>query len=158
MSRWKIVGPWALILMFSLYLTIFTGCDDNPVDNDTIDAEIETLKILCHDLSPLPGTIARLTVLVEGVSPGNTWPSYTWEAEGGSFPDGNSGISVEWLAPEETGIYEVSVRGSIDGVADTISTYVMVRNFEELNTGMIYSCAPTIVSNLLHILAGADNL
>ena len=129
MSRWKIVGPWTLVLVFSLYLAIFAGCDDNPVDGNTVNPELETLEILCHDLAPLPGTPARLTVLVEGISSGNTWPTYTWGADGGSFPDGNIGISVEWIAPEETGIYEVTVRGSLEGVADTISKYVMVRNF-----------------------------
>ncbi|MBN2184147.1 MAG: hypothetical protein JW746_02350 [Candidatus Krumholzibacteriota bacterium] len=158
MSRWKIVGPWTLTLVFSLYLAIFAGCNDNPVDGDTVSPELETLEILCHDLSPLPDSLARLTVLVEGVSPGNTWPTYTWEADGGSFPYGNTGISVEWKAPSETGIYEVSVRGTLDGVADTISKYVMVRNFEEINTGKNFSCSPVLVSNILYFFGGSDGL
>lgn len=144
-----------LILGFSFYMVIFAGCEDNSSNVIPENPDLETLNIICHDLSPRPGAEATLTVQVDGYSPDGAWPVYTWEAEGGSFPEGNSGISIKWTTPEDPGIYRVSVMGSLEGVTDTISKYVMVRNFDELYTGRIFNCSPIFHFGALYFFAEA---
>lgn len=158
MNRWKRIGLWISILGFSLNIFLLAGCSDDSVKSYTEPPELEALQIICHDLAPAPESVALLTLQVAGYSAEGTWPTYTWEADGGSFPEGNIGISVEWIAPEATGIYTVSVTGSIEGVADTISKMIMVSNFEEINTGRKFNCAPRYLYNNLYLFGDADEL
>lgn len=159
MNRWKIFGPWTILLVFSLYLTIFTGCDNSTEDPIEVgDPALEQLQIICHDLCPSPGETAQLTVQVEGFSPSGEWPTYTWTVDGGSFPVTNTGISVEWLTPETPGQYNVSVIGTLGGLADTTNRVILVRNFEELDTGRMFNCAPKFVYNALYFFGDADGL
>lgn len=156
MNRRKRSGAWMLILGLSLYLSLFTGCSDSTEDPvPTEPNELDQQRIICNDLSPAPDELAQLTVIVDGHSSGE-WPTYTWTATGGSFPETNTGISVKWLTPETPGLYSVRVIGTLGGLADTSSAWIYVRNFQELNTGKKFSSAPRIVNNSLYFFGGAD--
>ncbi|HSG27417.1 MAG TPA: hypothetical protein VLA34_02980, partial [Candidatus Krumholzibacterium sp.] len=160
MNRWKRFGPWMLILGLLTLTSIYTGCSgDDPVDPvDTRDPELDQLQIICRELSPAPGELTRLTIQVEGYSPGE-WPTYTWDDGGaGTFVDGNTGISVEWLAPDETGLYRLEVIGTLGGLADTTEKWILVRNFEELNTGRIFSCHPRFQFSSIYFYGDADGV
>lgn len=148
-----------LILGFSIYMSIFTGCDNSSVDPDPgVPASLDQLNIICHDLAPAPGTTAQLTIQVDGYSPSGEWPVYTWISDGGSFPDGNTGISVAWTAPDTPGLVSFTVTGILGGLADTTSTYVLVRNFEEMDTGRLFSCHPRFIYNELYFFGDGDGL
>ena len=159
MNRWKRVGPWMLILGFSIYMSIFTGCDNST--EDPVQPELprlDQLNIICHDLAPAPGTTAQLTIQVDGYSPSGEWPVYTWTSDNGTFPDGNTGISVAWTAPETPGLVSFTVTGLMGSLADTTSLNVLVRNFDELDTGKMFSCHPRFTFNALYFFGDGDGL
>ncbi len=51
-----------------------------------------------------------------------------------------------------------TVTGVLGGLADTTSTYVLVRNFEELDTGRNFSCNPRYLFNELYFFGDANGL
>ncbi len=148
-----------LILGFSIYMSIFSGCGSDSDDIvDPVPPSLDQLNIICHDLAPAPGTTAQLTIQVDGYSPSGEWPVYTWTSDAGTFPDGNTGISVAWTAPVTPGLVSFTVTGVLGGLADTTSTHVLVRNFGELDTGRNFSCHPRHLFNELYYFGDADGI
>lgn len=131
MKRWNIYTRGILIIGTVLAVILAAGCEKKITAPELPPIKINALTILCNPLAPEPGEIAQLTTLVTGTS-GTTTPKYHWIVEAGSLQVDEK-PSVGWKVPDESGVYRVEMRVSLDKSADTLEKYIMVRNFEELN-------------------------
>ncbi len=72
------------------------------------------------------------TLAAEASDPDGDALSYTWSATGGTFPEGPTGFSVTWTAPDEPGEVTANVTVS-DGQATAAgSTAIIVTVMESL--------------------------
>ncbi len=162
-----------MVLGLSLLFLVFVGCGE---DNGFIappTGHVDALTIICNPLSPAPGDTAQLTAQASGYSPG-AWPTYEWEVESGvilvkqvrdTLPDtfivDNKGISVFWLVPDTTGVFNVSLKAYIDQSLDSLKRNVMIRHFtrmespDTLNPIPLYAIYPYAVGSQLYFL-GSD--
>jgi hypothetical protein len=129
--------------MFSVWM----GCGKDNTTAPQTPAEISAVSIICNPLSPAPGDTAWLTV--QPLGEGGV-PSYDWEVGGGALLSQKS-ISVQWVVPEETGVFRVAVKVTLGTATDTLSRYVMVRRCESVNTGIRFSYAPQVAEDFLII-------
>lgn len=144
MKRWTRSTAATVVLAFPLALALLSGCgDDNGTGPDACTPEVATHIIISNPLAPAPGDTVLLTVQATGEGCG-AWPQYNWTVTGGELLQ-SRGITVRWRAPLETGLYGIACRASIESSRDTVSTDVMVREFEYLDTGRIASLRPTTV-------------
>jgi|WetSurMetagenome_2_1015567.scaffolds.fasta_scaffold17571_2 hypothetical protein len=147
--------PVALVLAFTLALIFIVGCSKdengtNPVTQDSINVS----GILCNPLAPAPGDTARLTVRAEGEGAG---AAYQWTVEAGTIIGGDE-ISVRWAAPTDPGVYMVTVRASVGSLVRLDTTWVMVRQCEEVNTGLRYAFYPNLVEGELYLVGTNSNI
>lgn len=120
-----------VIIGVVLSVILAVGCEDEVTAPENDIRVVDALTILCNPLAPRPGEVAQLTVQATGQS-GTTFPEYHWIVEAGSLLV-EDGISVGWKVPDESGVYHVEMRASIDQSADTLEKYIMVRNFQSIN-------------------------
>ena len=147
LNRFSRLMP-AVAALLVLSPVFWSGCsnNDDPVNVER-PAEIEVRAILVNPLSPVPGGTALLTAQVEGF--GNVG-TYEWTVSGGTI-DGNGKINVLWTVPDESNaVYRVSVRGTSGTAVDTMSTYVLVRNIEAINTGLSFTLNPHLIGGDLY--------
>ncbi len=113
--------------------------------------------IILNPPAPSRGETTQLTVQVEGEGCGK-WTEYTWTVEGGKLLK-DKGITVQWVAPMEYGIYHIQCRASLDGAKpDTIHTQAIIREFEYLETDKIASVNPILMGNGLYFIAEEGNV
>ncbi len=108
-------------------------------------AEVELVTIICNPLAPAPSETATLTAQVSG-SGGSA--DFEWSVSGGTLLE-NGAITVRWQVPEEREAYEVRVIARVGSAADTMTTYVLVRNFNSIPTGIRFSYYPNVVEGEL---------
>lgn len=158
MNRWKSIGPWMIILVFTFYLAVFSGCESDSVVEVIEESEIDILKITCREPAPAPGETAVLSLQVTGQA--TVCPTYEWQVDGGTFLNGqNEGISVSWVAPETPGLYNFTCIGYLgDTPGDTMTHTVMVINSEEMDTGNNWSLAPRKIFGAIYFFASRNQL
>jgi hypothetical protein len=132
-----------------MLLLLSAGCskDDGPVA-PVIPPDVDLITILCNPLAPAPSETATLTAQVAGEG-GST--AFQWSVSGGSLID-NGGITAHWQVPEELGVYEVQVIARIQSASDTMTKYILVRNFEKVETGVRFSYKPQFISGGLRFI------
>ena len=141
--------PAAVLTLLALSPAFWAGCSNN--DNPAVVEKPSTIKvqaIIVNPLSPVPGGTAQLTAQVEGFGDAAT---YEWTVSGGTLSD-NGKINVSWTvpAPQSNVVYRVFVRGTTGTAVDTLSTYVMVRNVETINTGLKFTLYPQLIAGELY--------
>jgi len=138
------------LFLFLVIFIIFISCSkESTVGPKLPKAFLEGQYLICTPLAPAPGDTAVLTFEVSGYS-SNGLPVVNWSVNIGSLL-ATEGFSVDWVIPDTTGLFEVSAIATVDGVSDTMSRYIMVRNFEELNTGIKLSMFPHIGTSFYFI-------
>ena len=124
------------VLLFFLSIgLIVAGCgDDNPSTPENHDPVIQSV-------TANPATISTdgiTNVSCVATDSDQDEMTYTWTSQLGSFPDGNTGSSVQWQAPSDPGNYSISVTVS-DG-AETDQDFVNVT--VEISTATISNPIP----------------
>jgi len=140
--------PAAVVALLALIPAFWAGCsnNDNPVVIEK-PSTIEVQAIIVNPLSPEPGGTAQLTAQVKGFGEAAT---YEWTVSGGTLND-NGKINVSWTVPAQSNVvYRVFVRGTTGTAVDTMSTYVMVRNVETINTGLKFTFYPQLIAGELY--------
>ena len=137
----------ALVLVLVVSTAFWAGCskNDNAVKPPP-PAGLDLRAIICNPLAPAPGDTTQLTAQVSGTGDN---PTYEWQAQAGTLIQ-NGAISIQWLAPSDPGIYRIFVRAAVGSKVDTMSKYIMVRNVNEVNTGLRFAFYPTIVEGELY--------
>jgi hypothetical protein len=155
LTRYPRSTPAAILVALALAMILIVGCskDDTPTPPPR-QAVLELQGILCNPLAPAPGDTARLTVRAAGEGDPAV---YEWQAEGGTLVE-SSGISIEWAAPTDPGVYMVTVRASTGSEVRRDTAYVMVRNCEVVNTGLKYSFFPNLIEGELFCVGTNSNL
>lgn len=136
-----------LFLLAVLSFIIF-GCSEDSVAPPSIPPEVDLIAVICNPLAPAPADTAILTAQVAGKG---GWANFEWSASGGTLLD-NGSITARWLVPAQKGSYDIRVIASIDGVSDTMSAHILVREFSDLSTGVRYSFYPVMVEGELFFL------
>lgn len=113
-----------------ILVVLAAGCEEETVAPEKIVREVDALTIIVRPLAPATGGSATLSVQATGTS--DILADYRWIVDAGSLMV-DEGPSVIWNVPDESGIYRVEVRASLDESADTLEKYVMVRNFETID-------------------------
>jgi hypothetical protein len=146
--------PAALAIAFIFSLGFVAGCsNEESAVAPTPPSTISLSGILCNPLAPAPGDTAQLTVRAEGQGSGAT---YEWSVEAGTLI-GENGISIKWEAPAEPGVYMVAVRATAGSDVRQDTSWVMVRQCEEINTGMRFSYYPTLIEGELYFVGTSAN-
>jgi hypothetical protein len=142
LNRSRHFKRFTYIVCLFLAAVIVWGCSkDDPVavvDDSYVDAFI----IIPSPLSPKPGDITVLTVTAEGKG---AWADYSWYVDGGTLQS-DSGPAVLWEAPEVTGTYKVRAIVSLGAIADTVQKTILVRNYDEIDTGVEISAQPYLIN------------
>ncbi len=149
MSRFKHLRACCILAVVAFSAMAVVGCSDDKTIVVPDESYVTTLLIIPSPLSPRPGELAQLTVQAVGEG---TWANYYWTVEAGSL-QAEEGISVPWVAPDETGTVSVQVIATLGASADTIQKTIMVTNYEELDTGVLINLAPAV-----HIVNGDTTL
>ena len=140
MNRLKLTRQNAVAVIAILFAALIVGCsEDDPI---LIEGEqyVDALLIIPDPLAPQPGELTRLTALATGEG---DWATYTWSAEAGTL-QADEGLTVMWVAPQTVGTYEVSVIATLGASADTVRKTIMVRNYEKIETGIMYNFQPIV--------------
>ena len=140
MNRLNFTRHYAVAVIALLITALIGGCsEEDPI---LIEEEqyVDALLIIPDPLSPQPGELTRLTALATGEG---DWATYSWSVEEGTLQE-EEGITVMWEAPQTVGVYEVSVIATLGASADTVRKTVMVRNYEKIETGVVYNFQPII--------------
>ena len=155
MKRKYIAGQIAIIFLALLTFTVFAliGCSKEEESIVGPSPSIEAVMLVCNPLAPAPGDVATLTLETSGYSNCGL-PEVYWTAEAGSLY-ANQGMTVNWKVPDTTGVFRISARCVVDGVSDTISRYVAVRNFERLDSGVFVSFGIHFCSDMMFFI-GSD--
>ena len=154
MNRYLRSTPAALLIAFTLAFFFIAGCGkDDTVGPTPPQPTIEVSGILCNPLSPAPGDTARLTVRAAGQGAGAT---YEWQVEAGTLIGGNE-ISVEWAAPVDPGVYMITVRSSVGSAVSLDTAWVMVRQCEAIDAGLLYAFYPNLVDGELYLVGTNSN-
>ena len=95
---------FSILIMCSL-IVLFSCSEDKPTEPENNAPIIQSVTA-----SPDSLITSRITLLtcVATDSDGDIF-ACTWTADEGTFPQGNSGSSVYWNAPNKDGEYKVSV-------------------------------------------------
>jgi len=156
LKRKYIAGQIFVIFLALSAFVVFAliGCSREEEENILgPSSSIEAVLLVCNPLAPQPGDVATLTLENCGYSSSGL-PSVYWTVEAGSLYT-NEGLTVSWKVPETTGVFKVSARSVVDGVSDTISRYIAVRNFERLDSGIRVSFGLHFYENELYFI-GTD--
>ncbi len=151
LSRFKQLRACYLIVVLAFGAIAFGGCSEDDAIVGPDESHVTTLLIIPSPLSPKPGELAQLTV--QAVGEGN-WANYYWTVGAGTL-QADEGISVPWLAPDETGTVSVQVIATLGAAADTIRKTIMVNNYEELDTQVLINLAPVVHGGQLYF-TGVD--
>jgi len=148
---------YAVFLISMLFpLPFISGCsEDESVAPEEPNPYVSADMLICNPLAPAPGEVTTLTLETSGFSPGEL-PDVYWTVEAGSLFV-KEGISVQWKAPDTTGVFLIKARTTVGGVTDTTSRYVMVRNFVKMDTGLRVSLYPYVGSNGIMYFVGTDD-
>lgn len=143
--------------LFPVFLTLailWAGCEEGAPPTGVVGvASVSALTIIPNPLTPQPGELTRLTVLVTSSgAPPSTQASYKWQVSGGILDD-DEGIVVDWQAPDTTGLYRVTVVVKLEQDSDTLSKDIAVRYFEAIDINALISVQPTIIGEDLFYLA-----
>ncbi len=154
MNRYLRSTPAALLIAFTFAFIFVSGCskDENITDPPPPDL-IDVSGILCNPLSPAPGDTARLTVRAEGQGAGAT---YEWQVEAGTLI-GSNDISIEWEVPADPGVYMITVRSSVGSAVSLDTAWVMVRQCEAIDAGLVYAFYPNLVDGELYLVGTNTN-
>ena len=155
LNRFSRLMPAAVITLLALSPAFWAGCsnNDDPVNVEK-PSKIEVRAILVNPLSPVPGGTAQLTAQVEGFGNAGT---YEWTVSGGTI-DGNGKINVIWTVPDQSNVvYRIFVRGTSGTAVDTMSTYVLVRNIEAIDTGLSFTLNPQLIEGDLYYVGTNGN-
>jgi hypothetical protein len=146
-----------MVVGFLCVMLTAAGCSKN---DETVKPQCEPSlsvdMIICNPLAPAPGATAQLTAQATGYSC-TSLPEFEWQVQSGTLID-TTGISVGWIAPQEKGVYRVFVRASLGTQVDTMSTYVMVRDLEQINTTIRYTLYPHLILNQLLFLGSTTSI
>jgi hypothetical protein len=140
LNRLKYTRHYALAVIAFVVMALIGGCsEDDPI---LIEEEqyVDALLIIPDPLSPQPGELTSLTALSTGQG---DWANYKWSVEAGTLQE-DEGFVVRWEAPQTVGTYEVSVIATLGASADTVRKTIMVRNYEQIHTGIEYNFQPVI--------------
>ena len=151
MSRFKQLRVCSIIVVLAFGAIALGGCSEDDAIVGPDESNINTLLIIPSPLSPKPGELAQLTV--QAVGEGN-WANYYWTVGAGTL-QADEGISVPWVAPDETGTVTVQVIATLGAAADTIQKTIMVSNYEELDTEVLINLAPVVHGGQLYF-TGVD--
>ena len=117
------------------YFIKVTVSDGDFTISDSIEVMIlEKNKPIINSVTATPDTVfTNETVILECVATDEDSDelTYSWSSVNGTFPDGNSGHSINWRSPNESGNYFVTVNVS-DGdfiVKDSIEIIVIEPDF-----------------------------
>jgi len=143
-----------LVSAVSLFLLSYGCSKEETIGPKEPNSYVTADMLICNPLAPAPGDTATLTLETSGFSPENL-PQVYWTVSAGSLST-EEGISVKWIVPDTTGVFLIKARTTIDGVTDTTSRYVAVRNFISLETGLRISLYPYVADNRLLYFAGTD--
>jgi hypothetical protein len=140
LNRLKFTRHYAVAVIALIVTALIGGCSkDDPI---LIEEEqyVDALLIIPDPLSPQPGELTRLTALATGVG---DWAAYNWSVEAGTLQE-QEGITVMWETPQTVGTYEVSVIATLGASADTVRKTIMVRNYEKIETGVVFNFQPIL--------------
>jgi len=149
-------GQIFVIFLALLAFVVFAliGCSREEEENILgPSSSVEAVLLVCNPLAPQPGDVATLTLENYGYSSSGL-PKVYWTVEAGSLY-ANEGLTVSWKVPDTTGVFRVSARSVVDGVSDTISRYIAIRNFERLDSGIRVSFGLCFYENELYFI-GTD--
>jgi PKD domain-containing protein len=116
-----------LIILFS-FLLITSGCEEG-VDNSPVYAGNRSpviSSITASDSTLDAGGTTILTCIATDAE--NDDLTYLWSSTSGSFPEGTTGFSVQWTAPNSTGTYDISVEVSDNNNSDEDAITIIVEN------------------------------
>ncbi len=121
MKKSPFYPPYFFILALIITL-INVSCTDDV-------SEPVNRKPIIHNITANPETIIineETTLICTASDPDGDVLSIEWEADEGTFPLGNNGSSVKWIAPINSGSYLIvaTVSDGIDFVEATVVVYV----------------------------------
>jgi hypothetical protein len=138
LNRSRHFKQYTYIAALVLAAVMVWGCSKDEPLAVVDESYVETLLIIPSPLSPQPGELTVLTVQAQGTG---DWAQYHWYAEGGTLLS-DEGIAIQWKAPDVTGTYEVRAIANLGALADTVQKTIMVRNYDEMFTGVDINLQP----------------
>jgi Tol biopolymer transport system component len=94
-------------IIFSVFA--LSGCgDDDPTEAGMQILPLEVTAILLSPKAPAPGDTVQITAVVVSDTVNLEYPTYSWSSTGGVFLESDQ-VSVRWIAPLNSAIYEISV-------------------------------------------------
>jgi len=132
------------IFPFMLGLIVWAGCSDDP--GGPVAPVNHPPTILSCTAEPAVLAVGEISALsVEADDQDSDHLDYTWDTDGGFFPDGFVGADVTWSPPARMGTYDVRVSvfdGSVT-VADTIALRVTVPGVDIAPTALYFGLDET---------------
>jgi hypothetical protein len=124
---------YLLPFLIVLFLTLTSSSCDKLLDPQNQSPSITS--VTANPTSIAQNALSVLTCVATDPDGDNL--TITWTADGGTFPSGSTGVSVEWKAPTQTGSYTITATVS-DSKTTTKATVVV--------TVTVANVAPTVPS------------
>jgi len=115
-----------IFIGISVALFTLSGCgNDNPADSVAQILPLEVSAIILSPKAPAPGDTVQLTAVVVSDTTNLEFPTYSWSSTGGAFLESDQ-VSVRWIAPLTSSIYEISItaRNSVNSSSRTTAVFV----------------------------------
>jgi Tol biopolymer transport system component len=113
-SRLKasILGPeklWAWLAAVTVAVVV-GGCSEDSQDGTDVGVgSVEISTIILKPKTASPGDTIWATAVVSGTATAGNYPEVEWSATGGEFLKSNA-MSVDWIAPDSSGVYRLTCR------------------------------------------------
>ncbi|MDP2303398.1 MAG: carboxypeptidase regulatory-like domain-containing protein [Ignavibacteria bacterium] len=125
---------YLLPFLIVLFLTLTSASCDKLLDPENQSPSITS--VTANPTSVAQNAVTVVTCVATDPDGDNL--TITWTADGGTFPSGSTGVSVEWKAPAQSGSYTITATVS-DTKATTKATVVV--------TVTVANIAPTAPAN-----------
>ncbi|MDP3830765.1 MAG: PKD domain-containing protein, partial [Ignavibacteriaceae bacterium] len=104
---------YLLPFLIVLFLTLTSASCDKLLDPENQSPSITS--VTANPTSVAQNAVTVVTCVATDPDGDNL--TITWTADGGTFPSGSTGVSVEWKAPAQSGSYTITAT-----VSDTKTT------------------------------------
>lgn len=114
--------PGKEYLLLTLCLLLISSCHFGPVESRNIEPEILYVTATKTNLEPSE----KILLNADAYDEDGDELEFNWDANSGSFPEGNYGESVFWIAPDVKGAYLIwlKVVDKRDTVSESLSILV----------------------------------
>jgi Tol biopolymer transport system component len=121
-----------MLLGIAFSMFALSGCgDDDPTEAGGRIGPLEVTGIILSPKSPAPGDTVQLTAIVVSDTVNLEFPTYAWSSTGGIFLESDQ-LSVRWIAPLSSAIYEISITARNSAGSSSLSSAVFVGTAEQI--------------------------